>query len=78
MSKMKSQQEAAKELHAMVWKFGDAATDVFEQMLKGNWKDDQGHDVKMNQAMFVLADVVKSAIALNATINCVESNGARS
>lgn len=49
--------------NTLIQQFGDAATNVFEQMLKGNWKDDHGHDVKNNVHMMALADAVRTAIA---------------
>lgn len=33
---------------------GDRITRVFEQMIKSNWQDDHGHDVRMNVAMLDL------------------------
>ena len=42
---------------------GDRIIRVFEQMIKGNWQDDHGHDVRMNVAMLdlrlVLSDIGK-------------------
>lgn len=33
---------------------GDAIAEVFEQMVKGQWVDDNGHKIVMNNSMFVL------------------------
>jgi len=37
---------------------GDAITEVFDQLLKGNWKDDLGHPITLNRAMCNLKPVV--------------------
>jgi len=42
---------------------GDKVCDVFEQMEKGNWIDDHGHQVKMNVAMIDLLDAMTKACA---------------
>ena len=38
-------------LEPLLQQTGDGIAAVFEQMLKGNWRDDHGHDVKFNIAM---------------------------
>lgn len=48
---------------AVIEALGDAATDVFEQMERGAWEDDHGHDVRWNAAMLRLKDAVGMAIA---------------
>ena len=40
---------------------GDAAADVIEQMLKGHWVDDHGHDVSLNMAMLDLKNALRIA-----------------
>ena len=42
---------------------GDKVVDMFEQMGKGNWTDDHGHDVKMNVAMIALLEAMHKAYA---------------
>lgn len=49
---------------AMIVELGNAATDVFEQMLKGNWRDDHGHDVRLNKAMCDLKAAVERAMVI--------------
>lgn len=56
------------DLGGVVQAFGDAATDTFEQMLKGNWRDDHGHPVKNNTAMLALKDAVVKAMELRAAL----------
>lgn len=41
---------------------GDSVTDVFEQMIKGNWTDDHQHGVELNLAMINLKEAVKVTI----------------
>lgn len=41
---------------------GDAATDTFEQMERGSWVDDHGHEVHKNAAMLDLLSAVKGAM----------------
>lgn len=47
---------------------GDAVVSVFEQLLKGNWIDDTGHDVAGNFAIVSLADAMKSTIKMRANV----------
>lgn len=37
---------------------GDAIANMFDQMIKGNWKDDLDHDVRLNTSMLKLQDVI--------------------
>lgn len=46
--------------------FGDSIIGVFDQMLKGNWKDDHGHEVRTNTAMIGLTKVLEEAMILRA------------
>ncbi|MBT1154314.1 hypothetical protein J1C56_01780 [Aminobacter anthyllidis] len=41
---------------------GDGIVAMFEQMIKGNWRDDHDHDVKMNVAMMNLQTVVQEVM----------------
>lgn len=43
--------------------FGDRVCDVFDQMQKGNWRDDLDHDVRMNKSMLSLKDALEQAVA---------------
>jgi hypothetical protein len=63
----KAREECAR-LHELIQRFGDAATDTFEQMLKGNWKDDHDHDVRMNKSMLDLKRTVADTIAFRAAL----------
>jgi len=47
-----------KKLRSLEDRIGDTATDLFEQMLKGNWKDDHGHDISLNYKMVELQQIV--------------------
>lgn len=53
-------------LEAQVQKLGDAAADVIDQMLKGSWRDDMGHDVRRNVAVIELKDQLGAMIAFRA------------
>lgn len=52
----------------VVTQFGDAVSAVFEQMLKGNWKDDHDHPVKNNTAMISLKMPMMNALSLRARV----------
>ena len=57
------------EMYALIEMFGRTVTDMFEQLEKGDWKDDHGHDVRMNAAMIALKQPVRDAIALRTKMN---------
>lgn len=59
---MTDSEQRIKELEAEITAFGDAATDVFEQMLNGHWKDDHDHDVINNAAMLRLKEAVRTTL----------------
>ena len=61
--------EAFTEMYDLIERFGRPVTDMFEQLEKGNWQDDHGHDVRMNAAMIALKQPVRDAIALRAKLN---------
>jgi hypothetical protein len=61
--------QACTEMYSLIERFGRTVTDMFEQLEKGNWEDDHGHDVRMNAAMIALKQPVRDAIALRAKIN---------
>lgn len=42
---------------------GDKVVDMFEQMEKGKWTDEHGHEVKMNVTMIALLDAMQKAWA---------------
>lgn len=44
----------------LLQKTGDGIADMFEQMLKGRWRDYDGHDVKLNVQMLNLQAVLLS------------------
>jgi hypothetical protein len=52
----------ASELTILEDRIGDIATDLFEQMLKGNWRDDHGHDVGKNIKMAELKQIVEGIL----------------
>lgn len=41
---------------------GDSIAEAIDQMLKGNWVDDHGHDVKLNQAMVTMKEELGKTI----------------
>mgnify|MGYP003526849647 CR=1 FL=1 len=47
-----------RDMRNMMQDTGDAIVGVFDQMLKGKWHDDLGHDVQMNAQMLKLKDVL--------------------
>jgi hypothetical protein len=47
-----------KELTSLLQETGDSIADLFEQYLKGNWKDDHNHDVGMNTSMIKLKKIL--------------------
>lgn len=42
-----------------IQEMGDAMAHIMDQMLKGNWIDDNGHDVRNNIYMIRAADVMR-------------------
>jgi hypothetical protein len=60
---------------ALIERFGDAVTDMFEQMLRGKWTDDHGHDVRMNKQMMALKPLIGEAIALRAALASATGEG---
>jgi hypothetical protein len=56
----------APDMWDLIEEFGSRVTDMFEQLIRGNWTDDQGHAVAMNAAMLALKKPVADAIALRA------------
>jgi hypothetical protein len=53
---------------ALIQIFGDRITDMFEQMERGHWTDDHGHDVRLNKAMHDLIEPVQQAIEWRAAL----------
>ena len=60
---------AAPEMWDLIQKTGDAIANMFEQMLRGKWRDDNGHDVQMNAQMLELAMAIKAAVRLRAKVD---------
>lgn len=54
-------QEEIQALKKIILDFGDAAADVFEQMIKGDWVDDHDHPVRNNISMIALAKALNAA-----------------
>jgi len=46
------------DLEPLLQNVGDAVADLFEQLVKGNWTDDQGHAVTGNAAMQNMKNVL--------------------
>ncbi len=51
-------EEEIQALKAIILALGDGAAGVIEQMIKGNWVDDQGHPVCNNIAMIKLGNAL--------------------
>lgn len=64
---------AAPSMFDLIAEFGDAVTDMFEQMSRGNWTDDHGHDVRMNAKMLALKPLIVKAIELRIAIAKAEA-----
>ena len=48
-----------KELKELLQNTGDNIIGVFQQMLRGGWVDDLGHDVQLNVAMLKMQDTLQ-------------------
>jgi len=48
----------------LIQRFGDAAADVIEQMIRGKWRDDHDHDVQLNVAMVRLKEALLAAVEM--------------
>ncbi len=59
---------AAPEMYDLIAEAGDAIADMFEQLTRGKWVDDHGHDVRLNCQMIALTEWIMKAIALRAEI----------
>jgi hypothetical protein len=59
---------ATPEMFELIEKFGDAVSDMFEQMVRGHWVDDHGHDVRLNSKMAALKPLVIRSMGLRALI----------
>lgn len=67
---------AAPEMYDLIAATGDAIADVFEQMNKGKWIDDHGHDVQLNRGMLALKDRLIEAIDLRAPfVKSIDTKG---
>lgn len=55
--------EEKKDLTVLLQNTGDSVAYLFEQLTKGSWVDDNGHDVRLNMAMLgmqkVLIDIME-------------------
>lgn len=54
------------ELKPLLQNIGDGIANMFDQLVKGNWRDDHDHDVKMNVHMLNLQDVLKQIMRFRA------------
>ena len=54
------------ELKPLLQNIGDGIANMFDQLVKGNWRDDHDHDVKMNVHMLNLHDVLKQIMRFRA------------
>lgn len=59
----------AEDMYDVIGELGDAIADMFEQMINGNWIDDHGHDLVLNQQMISLQRPIQKAIDLRKKIN---------
>ena len=62
------------EAERVIAAFGDGVANVFEQLEKGNWTDDHGHDVRMNKAMADLVVLMKRAMKHRAAVGLADVN----
>lgn len=58
--------KANAELKPLLQNIGDGIANMFDQLVKGNWRDDHDHDVKMNVHMLNLQDVLKQIMRFRA------------
>lgn len=58
--------KANAELKPLLQNIGDGIANMFDQLVKGNWRDDHDHDVKMNVHMLNLHDVLKQIMRFRA------------
>ena len=65
LTKLGEEIEKDEELFNFVQKTGNTIANVIEQMLLGNWIDDEGHLVSLNRAMLDLKGTLETAIGLN-------------
>lgn len=56
-------EQATKDMMQLI---GDSIADALEQMNKGNWRDDHGHDVRQNVQMQRLADTLNDMVGFRA------------
>lgn len=54
------------ELKPLLQNIGDGIVNMFDQLVRGNWRDDHDHDVKMNVHMLNLQDVLKQILRFRA------------
>jgi len=59
---------AAPDMYDLIERLGNAVTDMFEQMIRGKWTDEEDHDVFMNAKMIALKPLILEAIKLRAAI----------
>ena len=57
-----------KSLDACLCRLGGAVADMFEQLMRGNWRDDHGHDVVLNKQMLDLMAALRHAIDVRAEL----------
>lgn len=50
----------------MMQHIGDSIADALEQMTKGNWRDDHGHDVRQNAQMQKLGKTLNDMVGFRA------------
>ena len=58
--------KANAELKPLLQNIGDGIVNMFDQLVRGNWRDDHDHDVKMNVHMLNLQDVLKQIMRFRA------------
>ena len=56
------------EAEKLIQDFGDKVSDMFEQLIKGNWIDDNDHAVANNSSMIALKSILVEAIEHRAKV----------
>ncbi len=53
---------SVEDIKPMLQNVGDAIANMFEQMVKGDWKDSMGHSVQQNQQMCLLGEQLMAMV----------------
>ena len=63
------------QIEDLLQQVGDAICDTFNQMAKGDWRDDNDHPVRNNVAMLSLKDALAAMIAYRREVLGYENTG---